>query len=279
MFTTPFAFMAAPAGGGYDPDAQAYIDAVIAAGGTLSSPQQDAINTFYVDIKSDGIYSNLYFMHPFFGGNAASNAIEGINPGGSYDLDFNGSWTHGASGSYAAQNSSNYADTNFDLSTSGPSSVTTSWSFGYMMTNNDQSAAGYGYMGVGPGANYMIIGSAGASSETYFSSQVYVLNEAPQTGFINSTFRSASNAWISGALQRGSTASGGLVYSTAQTSTYTQPSTPTTIYYNKINPTGLPTGGNYLFAWGGQYLDSTQMTNFLVHLNTLQTAFNRQIFI
>ena len=62
MFT-PFAFIQtipAGGGGGGDADATAYINAVLAAGGELSAGQQTAINTFFVDLKSDGIYSKLY---------------------------------------------------------------------------------------------------------------------------------------------------------------------------------------------------------------------------
>jgi len=60
-------------GGGGDDDATAYINAIISGGGTLSTPQQTAINTFFVDLKADGIYNKLYFMHPFLGGVANSN--------------------------------------------------------------------------------------------------------------------------------------------------------------------------------------------------------------
>ena len=112
MFTTPFAFMAAPAGG-YDPDAQAYIDAVIAAGGTLSSPQQDAINTFYVDLKANSLYTKVDEMWMIFGGTQTSSGLRGINPGGA-GFTWSGSWTYGnTTGAVKVTQSNTSADTNF----------------------------------------------------------------------------------------------------------------------------------------------------------------------
>jgi hypothetical protein len=83
MFSTPFTFLSAPVGGGFDPDAQAYIDAVISAGGTLSGGNQNAINTLYEDLKTEGLYSSVKYMYPFMGGIKEAHAICGINPSNS----------------------------------------------------------------------------------------------------------------------------------------------------------------------------------------------------
>jgi hypothetical protein len=58
-----------------DPDAKGYIDAVVAAGGTVSGAQRSAINTFYKTGKSDGWYSSLKRMYLPIWGAAAPNAI------------------------------------------------------------------------------------------------------------------------------------------------------------------------------------------------------------
>ena len=44
---------------GLDPSAKAYINAVVAAGATVSGAQRTAINNFYKTGKSDGWYSSL----------------------------------------------------------------------------------------------------------------------------------------------------------------------------------------------------------------------------
>ena len=60
---------------GIDADAKAYIDAVVAGGGTVSGTQRSAINTFYKTGKSDGWYSSLKRLYLPIWGVAAPNAI------------------------------------------------------------------------------------------------------------------------------------------------------------------------------------------------------------
>jgi hypothetical protein len=45
--------------GGLDPDAKAYIDAVVAAGATVSAAQKKAIDEFYITGKDEGWYSGM----------------------------------------------------------------------------------------------------------------------------------------------------------------------------------------------------------------------------
>jgi hypothetical protein len=79
--------------GGLDPDAKAYIDAVVAAGGTVSGGQKSAINTFYKTGKSDGWYSSLKRLYLPIWASAAPNAIDLIALGSG---TFNGTVTHAA---------------------------------------------------------------------------------------------------------------------------------------------------------------------------------------
>jgi hypothetical protein len=60
---------------GLDPSAKAYINAVVAAGATVSGAQRTAINTFVKTGKSDGWYSQLKRMYLPIWGVAAPNAI------------------------------------------------------------------------------------------------------------------------------------------------------------------------------------------------------------
>jgi hypothetical protein len=79
--------------GGLDPDAKGYIDAVVAAGGTVSGTQKSAINTFYKTGKSDGWYSSLKRLYLPIWAAAAPNAIDMI---GLTSGTFNGTVTHTA---------------------------------------------------------------------------------------------------------------------------------------------------------------------------------------
>lgn len=82
-FFTPFAFIkqeAAAVPSGFDADAQAYINKVIAEGGTLTTPNQTAINDLYVSLKANSLYTALKYMYPFMGGTGNSHKICGIEP-------------------------------------------------------------------------------------------------------------------------------------------------------------------------------------------------------
>jgi len=79
--------------GGLDPSAKAYIDAVVAAGGTVSGTQRNAINTFVKTGKTAGWYSSLKRMYLPIWAAAAPNAIDmvGLTSG-----TFVGGMTHTA---------------------------------------------------------------------------------------------------------------------------------------------------------------------------------------
>jgi hypothetical protein len=98
-----------------DPDAKAYINAVVAAGGTVSEGQRTAINTFYKTGKADGWYSSLKRLYLPIWGVAAPNAIcmTSLTSG-----TFVGSVTHGA-GFVLSDITTGYMDTNVGLTTLG----------------------------------------------------------------------------------------------------------------------------------------------------------------
>ena len=64
------------AGGAEDPDAAAYLDAAGIVDGTLRS----AWNTFVVNMKADGIYSNLQVAYPLIGDTQSKMSYNAINP-------------------------------------------------------------------------------------------------------------------------------------------------------------------------------------------------------
>ena len=57
-----------------DPDAQAFFDRVTTAGGSLSTTEQDAVNTLVVQMKDDGIWSKMKAVYPMVGASAAACA-------------------------------------------------------------------------------------------------------------------------------------------------------------------------------------------------------------
>jgi hypothetical protein len=53
---------------GYDSDAQAFFDRVTTAGGSLSTTEQDAVNTLVIEMKADGIWTKMKAIYPMVGG-------------------------------------------------------------------------------------------------------------------------------------------------------------------------------------------------------------------
>ena len=81
----------APSSGGGDADADAYLAAVIAAGGTTDATIDAAVQTLFTATKDAGVYNKLDCFYPMIGGTQASHAIN-ANGNTSYDLSFNGGW-------------------------------------------------------------------------------------------------------------------------------------------------------------------------------------------
>jgi hypothetical protein len=133
MFSTPFSFMAAPAGGG-DADATAYLAAVVAAGGTVTPTITTATNTLFTDLKTAGLYSDIYAFWPYTGSVAASHSIEGKLQTAYYMTFGGGGWTHNANGA-TPNGTSSWGDTGFNASTN--------------LTLNNSSI--YSYFGTDPG--------------------------------------------------------------------------------------------------------------------------------
>jgi len=105
-------------GGGNDPDAQAYIDALGAAGYTVSGAEETAINTFVLALKADGIWAKSHAIYPFIGGTAATHKFNLKDPrdlDAAFRLTFFGGWTHSATG--ALPNGTNaYGNTHYNPS-------------------------------------------------------------------------------------------------------------------------------------------------------------------
>lgn len=81
------------AAAGYDSDAEAIIAALDSAGATPSAGEEEAINTFVVTLKADGVWAKTHRLYFPIHGVAAANALDWKNLGSG---TFSGSWTHGS---------------------------------------------------------------------------------------------------------------------------------------------------------------------------------------
>lgn len=264
----------APAG---DPDATAYINEVKAQGGTLSGAEETAINTFYTTLKTENIYSKLYVIYPFLGGTATSNAVEGIAPGGTYDLTFNGAWTHSVSGSSVPKAAgTNYADTSFNPSASAD--LLNSFSFGvYSIQPIDGTGSGYHGLGNGT-SNYILLGSNAdrAIYEWWNGGNNQKLSPADWTlGAHVFQSRTANNAVFGGYADSatGDTITTGITLTAA----YPAPAN-LTLWFGSNNGNDIEFGGEMRFGWAGQGFNTTELQSLSTAINDLQTAFSRNVY-
>jgi len=122
-----------------DPDAQAFLTATSITDENITK----AINQLVLDLKNYGIWTKIYWLHPYVGGTEITHRFNLKNPldsNSAFRLGFIGGWTHTSTG--ALPNGTNaYADTfvapnsymnNTDLS-----------SFGYYSRSNTAYASEY----------------------------------------------------------------------------------------------------------------------------------------
>jgi hypothetical protein len=125
MIVYPFSFIK-NAGGGLDPDAQAYLDAVVATGGTVDSTIENAVNTLFEDLKTAGLYTKLDILMPMVGGTYQSVIINGIDP--TNDLY---KWTN-----YGSSSIFNYSG----ISTDASGVLKSNWTFGDLVQSTTGSS-------------------------------------------------------------------------------------------------------------------------------------------
>jgi hypothetical protein len=108
-----------------DPDANAYLSAVVSAGGTGITPTiSAATTTMFVSLKSAGLYTKLYTLYPMLGGNYAGckfNAINPLNTDAAYRLLGTGANTWWSSKGFWGGGTSQYANSYFNPTSAGVS--------------------------------------------------------------------------------------------------------------------------------------------------------------
>lgn len=95
MFT-PFAFVKQEIAGGFDPDAQAFINAT-----GITGTDANAINNLVFNLKFYNLWNNMLAIYPFVSSSATTQKYNLKDPqdtDAAYRIAFNGTWTHDASG-------------------------------------------------------------------------------------------------------------------------------------------------------------------------------------
>jgi hypothetical protein len=119
-------------------EANQYLSAVVAAGGTVSPTQSAATITLFTSLVSNNLWDKLTAFYPILGGVQTSHAINGKLPG-TNDLVFSGGWTHNAFG-MTSNGTTGVANTGISNQTLGQNSHISI----YNRTNNIQTGTDIG---------------------------------------------------------------------------------------------------------------------------------------
>jgi len=251
----------------FDPDAQTFITAA----GITDNTQKNAINTLVIDMKGYGIWTKMKAIYPFVGGTATTHKFNLKNPldtNAAFRLVFNGGWTHSSTG--ALPNGTNgYANTFFntdDVTTTGLQS------YGVYLRTNPTFAVN------------TTEASTGLRSGIYW---IRVTNTLPTSSNIRSGNRNENISGVTGLIGHSrSTAtqwyvnnnSTILVGSTTVSTLSTE--TVNTFSLGAYNDLGIISNFStqqLAFAFYGEPLLSSEMTNYYTDIQTFQTTLGRQV--
>jgi hypothetical protein len=100
-------------GGAFDADAQAFFNRVTTAGGTLTTTEQNAVNTLVLALKANGTWTKMKAIYPMVGASAAACAQN--LKSASFTGTFSSGWTFANTG-VTPNGTSSFMDTNLKSS-------------------------------------------------------------------------------------------------------------------------------------------------------------------
>jgi hypothetical protein len=262
----------------FDPDAAAYLSAVVSAGGAVTSPMSAATNNMFLALKSNNLYNKLEVFYPMIGGISNSIRIEAKGRT-AFNIKFNGGLSFGYSGVTMAFTTSQYGETNFVPSVDATGMTNNSV---HIAMYNGVTGDGNGYVGTinnfGTNKLYLLL--------NYASSPWYVWPAANDDGSYYITTGTPINTtgmWIS-TRENPSTVNlygnGSLVLSGGTTASSGLP--PSSIHIPGISQTGNSnwgtSSGRLQFASVGQGLSAVEAATLSSIINAFQTSLGRNTY-
>jgi len=259
-------------GGGNDPDAQAYIDALDAAGYTVTGAEETAINDFVLALKADGIWAKSHAIYPFIGGTAATHKFNLKDPrdlDAAFRLTFFGGWTHSATGALG-NGTNSYANTHLN-----PNSE---------LTPNDNHISYYANIGYNGAATKTDIG---ANSGSFFGNFLDLTNTTTSVQQFRSTPENTTLGGIGDGHILGSITSNNsrVMYengtaqgSNANAANQLMPNQE--IYLGAMNYDGSPffySDKSFALSSIGDGLSASEVSDFYTAVQAFQTALNREV--
>ena len=249
---------------GFDPDAQAFFDRVIAAGGSLTNTEKDATNTLVVQMKTDGTWTPTIAIYPMVGASAA--ACKQNLKSSSFTGTFSSGWTFASTG-VTPNGTSTFMDT-------------TLTPFGNL-SQNDAHASFYSRSNDQTGTQIDLgCGYTGSNTELYLSafySTVGAISNINGSGFaLGSTNTTALGFFLS---QRTTSTNTQIYQNNNLIKTHTQGSNvPINISINLgRNALSEHSKREIAFASFGASFNGTQLTNYYTAVQAFQTTLSRQV--
>lgn len=268
MFTTPFAFMAAPAGG-YDADAQAFFDRVTAAGGSLTTTEKNAANTLVLNLKGYSLWTLMKVIYPMLGSSAAACAQN--LKSASFTGTFSSGWTFASTG-ITSNGTTAFMDSGFN--NQGDWTSTSNASMGFISrTNQVGVVCDMGAGNIGDAANSATIYSRFSGDQFYSNmNSTSALPGSSNTSSVGFFVASRISALAFTRHKRGSST----IDLSVTDAIGTNPNA--TIYLGAGNNAGTATSfaaKEYDFAFIGDGLTQAQVDDYWTALQTFNTALSR----
>lgn len=259
-----------PTTGGFDPDAQAYINAMASLFGTITPTASGATNSLFTQLKGAGLYSKIRVMYPILGGNLNTSALNAVNLGSNY-ITWNNSPSVSASGiTYNGTNQ--WGDTGW--AASDDPAIYSAGTIGYYCNQPNTVAFG---------GEMMAIDGSGQNRWGTFGESSFWLSDWGLNG--NFARVTTSSTYTGGTIICRSTTA-----STAQEVWYNNVSQGSATGGDRDNASGFTdtievgrradgyyTDGRYAFYFIAEYMDNAEVANMTTIINTFQTTLGRNI--
>jgi hypothetical protein len=254
-----------------DSDAQAYINRVYTAGGTLTNTEATAVNQLTIDMKSAGIWSSMKAIYPMVG--ASASACAQNLKSSSFTGTFSSGWTFASTG-VTPNGISAYMSTGFVPSTNLTATSQSSSIYSRSNTNNGAGLnADFSGVSTGIGAFVINVGAniAGINAFTRYGIAQDVRNLLTQRKdgyFIGSRTSSTLIKLYRNNIILGTT-------TIAETGICN-----IAPFIAAENTNGTATGFSnreYAFAHAGDGLNDTQASNLYTAVQTFNTTLGRQV--
>lgn len=264
MTYTPSATLPSPG----QTEAETYMSAVIAGGGTLDATASGATYQLFADLFNYGLWSKIDAFYPLLGGNSSGGqAVNGKSPG-TFNMTWNGGITFSTNG-VLSNGSTGYGNTGYIDATNG---TLNSVHLGLYTTTdvNFGSGAVDGDMGAFDGTDYTLVNirTSGSIVGGLQSTAGYSASNNPSNGF-NLFVRPSSTQII--AYRNGSSLGTQTVNSVGRVNT--RPHFVMTT--NQNGSISTPTTRQYNFFTIGTSLTPTEVSNYSTAVINFNTTLGR----